>query len=207
MVGRTTYQYMRAGVAAFHIEDQVVNKRCGHLGNKLLVDEDEFISRIQAAANMRKKSNGDIVIIARSDALQSYGYDEAVRRLKSASKAGADMLFFEGLTSKEQCRKACQELAPTPVLLNMLSGGITPEISAAEAAEIGFKVVIFPTVALEPVYKAVAKAMATLKETGSIEAVTGAEAASMEELFESCGLKEAMEFDIAAGGHMYAKGV
>jgi 2-methylisocitrate lyase-like PEP mutase family enzyme len=96
MVGRTTQQYIQAGVAAFHLEDQVVNKRCGHLRNKELVDEEVYLTHIRAAVNARAQSDSDILIIARTDALQSLGYDAAVSRLKVAIAVGADIAFLEG---------------------------------------------------------------------------------------------------------------
>ncbi|KAK4073099.1 uncharacterized protein Triagg1_5379 [Trichoderma aggressivum f. europaeum] len=86
MVGRTVSQYMQAGVAALHLEDQVQSKRCGHLLNKQIVPEDEFLSRIRAANIVRSKHLGDILIIARTDALQSEGYEVARDRLKAAIK-------------------------------------------------------------------------------------------------------------------------
>jgi 2-methylisocitrate lyase-like PEP mutase family enzyme len=208
MVGRTTEQYIQAGVAAFHLEDQVINKRCGHLKNKELVDEDVYLSRIRAAVNSRAKAGRDIVIIARTDALQTYGYDTALSRLKSAVKVGADVAFLEGITSKEQAKKVCEELAPTPVLLNMVDGGVTPHFTVAEAKETGFKVIIFPGFALEPVYRSVSAAAKELMETGDImKTSTVASTMGPRELFMVCGLKEAMEFDIAAGGSMYKNGV
>jgi 2-methylisocitrate lyase-like PEP mutase family enzyme len=207
MVGRTTEQYMQAGVAAFHLEDQVVNKRCGHLKNKEIVGEDIYLSRIRAAVNARSQAEGDIVIIARTDALQSLGYNAAVSRLKNAIAIGADVAFLEGITTKEEARMVIEELAPTPVLLNMVTGGVTPHFTAAEAKAIGFKLIIYPGFALEPVYKGVATAAKVLKETGDVGKVVDKPGFGPKELFMACGLKEAMEFDIAAGGTMYGKGV
>jgi 2-methylisocitrate lyase-like PEP mutase family enzyme len=207
MVGRTVAQYMQAGVAALHLEDQVVNKRCGHLKNKELVDEDVFLSRIKAAVNSRAQTPGDIVIIVRTDALQSLGYEAAMSRLKRAVEIGADVAFLEGVTSKEEAKRACQELTPTPVLLNMVPGGVTPNMSVAEAKEIGYRVIIYPGMALGPVYAGVSAAAKELKETGSIsvKGVPGAE--GPKDIFNVCGLKEAIEFDIAAGGGLYINGV
>ncbi len=158
MGGRTVEQYMQAGVAALHLEDQVVNKRCGHLKNKEIVDEETSVSRIRAAANKRAELEGDIVIIARTDSLQSLGYDAAVSRLKAAIAVGADVAFLEGFTSKEEGKRVCAELAPTPVLLNMVGGGVTPDITVTEAKEMGFKIIIFPGLALGAVYQSVAAA-------------------------------------------------
>ncbi|KAH8820275.1 Pyruvate/Phosphoenolpyruvate kinase-like domain-containing protein [Xylogone sp. PMI_703] len=209
MVGRTVTQYIRAGVAAFHIEDQVVQKRCGHLANKEIVDEDEFYSRIRAAVNARAQSEGDIVIIARTDSIQSLGCDAAVKRLKRAVELGADVVFPEGLTSKEDAKRVCQELAPTPVLLNNVLGGVTPHFTASEAAETGFKLIIYPGLALGAVFQSVSEAVNELKETGDILSATKANKNKFgpKELFTVCGLRECMAFDMAAGGKSYDKGV
>jgi 2-methylisocitrate lyase-like PEP mutase family enzyme len=207
MVGRTTEQYIQAGVAAFHLEDQVVNKRCGHLKNKELVNEEVYLSRIKAAANARSKSGGDIVIIARTDSLQSLGYEAAVSRLKAAIAVGADVAFLEGFITIEQGRRVCAELAPTPVLLNMVAGGVTPKMSVAEAKEMGFKIMIYPAFAVEPVYAAVAAVAKELKETGDLKSNDDFKWKGPKELFEVCGLNESIEFDIAAGGKLYSNGV
>ena len=205
MVGRTTAAYMQAGVAAFHLEDQVQTKRCGHLRNKELVDEEIFLSRIRAAINMRAQTSGDILIIARTDALQSLGFEAALDRLKKAVAIGADIAFLEGIANEEQAKKASQQLSPTPVLLNNVAGGLTPKWSVQQAEELGFRIVIYPGFALGPVYKAVADAAKELKETGDL--IVSAGSGGPKDIFEVCGLKEAIEFDTAAGGNLYAKGV
>ncbi|KAF1982691.1 Phosphoenolpyruvate/pyruvate domain-containing protein [Aulographum hederae CBS 113979] len=122
-VARATTAYIRAGVAAFHLEDQVQSKRCGHLANKQLVELPEFLSRIKAADAARKRAGSDVLIIARTDALQGFGYDESLRRLLAARDAGADVGFLEGVTSVALCRRIIADVAPWPMLLNM---GFTP---------------------------------------------------------------------------------
>ena len=207
MVGRSVEQYIQAGVAAFHIEDQVVNKRCGHLNGKEVVDEKEWLSRIRAAVNARARSGRDIVIIARTDAMQSQGYESAISRLQGALKLGADVAFLEAIESKEQAKQAIAELAPHPVLLNMVDGGVTPHIGATEAKELGFKMIIFPGMALAPVYKGVMQACKELKETGDLKPLSEGSAVSPKDIFITCGLKELMKFDMEAGGESYGKGV
>ncbi|TVY27123.1 Carboxyvinyl-carboxyphosphonate phosphorylmutase [Lachnellula hyalina] len=206
MVGRTIEQYMQAGVAALHLEDQVVNKRCGHLSNKEIVDEETYITRIRAAVNARAQTHGDIVIIARTDALQSLGYEAAVSRLKKAIAIGADVAFLEGFTSVEEGRRVCAELAPTPVLLNMVAGGVTPNFTVAEAKEAGFRIIIYAAFALGPVFGAVSAAAKELKETGDLKAAD-LDGKRPRDIFTVCGLNEAIAFDVAAGGKLYAKGV
>lgn len=203
MVNRTVTEYIRGGVAALHLEDQVTNKRCGHLRNKQLVEEEVFLARIRAAVNARQKSGGDIVLIARTDALETLGYEEAISRLKHAIELGADVAFLEGVTSKEQARQACQELSPTPVLFNAVPGGVSPDLSVKEAQELGFRLIIFPGLALSSVHTTVSAAVKKLKADGAPPPSEG----SPRDLFNVVGLKEALMLDIAAGGKTFQKGV
>lgn len=207
MVGRTVSQYMQAGVAALHLEDQVQSKRCGHLLNKQIVSEDEFISRIRAANIVRKKNLGDILIIARTDALQSEGYEVARDRLKAAIAVGADIAFLEGITSKEQARQVCEDLAPTPVMYNNVPGGLSPDLSAHEAKELGFKLIIYPGLCLEPVFESVTRAMEGLKKDGAPPQSGQDRKGSPKALFEVVGLRECIGLDAAAGGASYTGGV
>ena len=132
----------------FHLEDQKQTKRCGHLLGKEFVGREEWYSRLRAALNARQESSSDIVIIARSDARQQLGFDEMIERFKGAIEIGVDVVFPEALQSREEARRACQALSPTLVLLNMVSNGATPELSADEAYDMGFKMIIFPSVGL-----------------------------------------------------------
>jgi 2-methylisocitrate lyase-like PEP mutase family enzyme len=204
MVHRTVSQYAMSGVAALHIEDQVVTKRCGHLGGKQIVPLPTFLTRISAACAARDARGSDIVIIARTDSLQSYGYDEAIKRLKAACAAGADVAFLEGLTSKDEARAAVRDLAPIPVLLNMVEHGATPSISVSEAKEMGFRIIIFPFAGLAPAYKAIKAAYEKLKDEGIVGA---AGEMTPKQLFEVGGLTQSMKIDAAAGGADFEKGV
>ncbi|KAL5314734.1 hypothetical protein ACEPPN_017380 [Leptodophora sp. 'Broadleaf-Isolate-01'] len=195
MVGRTTAAYITAGIAALHLEDQVVNKRCGHLKNKELVDESTFISRITAAANMRAQLGRDVVIIARTDALASLGYDTTLTRLKAAVGAGTDVAFLEGVASVEEAKKFCGDMGEVPCLYNCVPGGVSPVLSVMEAKGAGYRVMITPTLALEAVYEAVEDACRRLKDEGD----ASGNGVGVRKLFESCGLEEAVEFDVKAG--------
>ncbi|EXJ66705.1 uncharacterized protein A1O5_10376 [Cladophialophora psammophila CBS 110553] len=135
-------KYINSNVAGLHIEDQASSKRCGHLKNKQLASLDEFVVRIRAAARARKEAGRDIVSVARTDSLQSLGFDEAVRRLKAAVEAGDDAVSLEGFTTKEQGKEICRIEAQTPCLINSVEGGLTPTISAEEAIQLGFKIQI-----------------------------------------------------------------
>ncbi|THV49741.1 hypothetical protein BGAL_0181g00140 [Botrytis galanthina] len=184
MVSRTVASYISAGVAAMHIEDQVVNKRCGHLRNKELVPLPEFVSRIRAAALKRDELGRDIVIIARTDALADHDYDEL---------------------SVEEAKRVCEEFGKKeiPCLYNCVPGGVSPVLSVKEARECGYKLVITPTLALGAVFESVGKAYKELLEDGN----TKGNGVAVRNLFDSCGLKEATEFDVKAGGKLYQNGI
>lgn len=203
VVARSTKQYIHSNVAGFHIEDQVQSKRCGHLQGKELVATDVYVSRIRAARAARDKQRSDIVIVARTDALQKYGYDESIARLRAAREAGADVGFLEGLTSKEEARRAVRDLHPFPLLLNMVEHGATPTIGVDEAREMGFRVMIFPFAALAPAYTAIKGALERLKRDGLMG--TGKEL-TPRKLFEVCGLEESIRIDAAAGGKAFENG-
>jgi 2-methylisocitrate lyase-like PEP mutase family enzyme len=204
MVARTVQQYAHSGVAGLHIEDQVQTKRCGHLAGKELVDVETYGSRIRAAVQARRRIGSDIIIIARTDALQSYGYDEAISRLRLAHAAGADLAFLEGITSREEARRAVTDLAPMPCLLNMVEHGATPSISAGEAKEMGFKIIIFPFAALAPAYSSIKTAMEKLKREGCLD--TPREM-TPQALFRICGVEDDMRIDADAGGKSYKGGI
>lgn len=204
MVARTLDQYIRSGVAGLHIEDQVQTKRCGHLAGKQLVDTPTYVTRIRAAHAARLRNRSDIVIIARTDAFQSYGYDESIARLRAARDAGADVAFFEGIVSKEQARQVCKDLAPFPVLLNMVEHGATPTISIQEAREMGFRAMIVPFAAIAPAYYAIKESMERLKKTG----LTGCpEEFTPQKLFRICGVEDSMQIDKEAGAVAFAGGI
>ena len=212
MVARTTKAYISAGVAGMHLEDQVVNKRCGHLAHKELVEEEVYLSRIRAAVMARdetKQQSGgsaDIVIIARTDSLQTMGYQAAVSRLKKAIIVGADVAFLEGLTTLEQCKEVCLDLAPTPVLLNMVAHGVTPDLSVEEARTMGFRVVIFPSVALGPAADAIGAAMKFLKERQRTQNSEFEHIRGPKSFFDLLGLSAYMQFDQDAGGTSFTNG-
>ena len=110
-------------------------KRCGHLLGKQVVSKEEFVTRIRAAVLARQQIGSDIVVIARTDSAQVLGMDEAISRLQAAAAAGADVAFIEGVSTRELLQKTVKALAPTPVLVNVISGGLTPSFTAKEAEE------------------------------------------------------------------------
>lgn len=202
MVARTVAQYTRSGIAGLHIEDQIQTKRCGHLGGKQVVPLEVFEARITAAVTARKQLGSGIVVIARTDALQTHGFDEAVARLEAAVRAGADVGFLEGVTSEREAREVCKLLAPTPMLLNMVENGATPSWTPEQAREFGFRIIIFPFAAMAPAYEAIRATYRRIKERGS----TGIDPDfTPKKLFSIVGLEEAAALDAIAGGSLYNK--
>ncbi|KAJ7267279.1 oxaloacetate hydrolase class protein [Mycena rebaudengoi] len=185
MCARTTTLYARAGVAGLHIEDQVQQKRCGHLASKQLVPLAEYLVRIRAAANARAALGLDIVIITRSDAGASLGVDEAIARCKAAVEAGADVAF-------DEARRAVSALAPTP-------GGVTPNWTVAQAREMGFRVVIFPCAGMIPAALAMRAAYREIRGSGTdVQSCGGV---GPKAFFEMVGLDEVLAIDAQAGGN------
>ncbi|KAJ7779262.1 Pyruvate/Phosphoenolpyruvate kinase-like domain-containing protein [Mycena metata] len=199
MCARTTTLYARGGVAGFHIEDQVQQKRCGHLASKQLVPLDEYLVRIRAAANARTTLESDIVLITRSDALANLGLDAAIARCKAALDAGADVAFVEGLRTREDAERAVRELAPAPVMLNLATGGLTPNWTVKEAQEMGFKLVIFPCAGMIPAALAVRDAYREIRAQGTD--VVSCRDVGPRGFFEMVGLDEVVAIDAKAGGN------
>lgn len=201
MVSRTVAQYARAGIAALHIEDQVQQKRCGHLMGKQLVDRDTYYARLRAAVKTRNEIGSDMLIIARTDARQSCGFGEAISRLQEAVQIGVDVVFFEAIASVEEAAKICQIFEGTPIFLNMVPGGTTPNISVAKAKDLGFKIMIHPVICFEPIIKAVRGELETLKKTGMCSEDNAT--AGVKNAFNLAGLQECIALDTEAGGLAY----
>lgn len=163
-VMRTVRQFERAGVAAIHIEDQVAPKRCGHVTGKQVIPVEEAAGKIRAAVEAR--TDPDFVIIARTDSRAVNGFEDAVRRGRAYMEAGADVIFPEALESREEFAAYAREV-DAPLLANMTEFGKSPYISAQELAEMGYKVVIFPTTAVRVALKAVLELYSELKRTGT----------------------------------------
>lgn len=139
---RTVTEYERRGVAAIHIEDQEFPKKCGHLEDKTLISSEAYFAKIRAAASAREDK--DFVIIARTDSRAVMGFDEAVERCNGALAAGADVAFFEAPQTMEEVEKVPQ-VVNGPCLLNIVHRGKTPKVQLSEAAAMGYKIAILPS--------------------------------------------------------------
>ncbi len=163
-IQRTIRELESVGVAAVHIEDQVVAKRCGHRPNIAIVSAEEMIDRIQAAVLARKDK--DFVIMARTDALEKEGLESAIIRAKKYIEAGADMIFAEACTTLAQYKTFSEELS-VPILANITEFGKTPLFSTEELGSVGVKMVLYPLTAFRCMNKAAMEAYQTILKNGT----------------------------------------
>ena len=160
-VKRTVRGYAAAGMAAVMIEDQVWPKRCGHTRGKQVVDRQEAVARIKAAADARDEGR-DILILARTDARATDGLDEALWRAEAFKAAGADILFVEAPKSAEEMRRICSEV-PGAHLANLVEQGETPLLPPAELQAIGYRLAAYPLTLLSAAMKAMRDALSDMK--------------------------------------------
>ena len=130
---RTVREYERAGVAAIQLEDQTTPKKCGHMLGRQVVDAEEMVNKIRAAAAARQ--DPDFLIIARTDARTNHGVEEAIRRARLYEQAGADIIFVESLESVEEMRMVNEAIAK-PTIANMVETGRTPLLTAAQLQDL-----------------------------------------------------------------------
>ena len=161
-VVRTVREYERAGVAAIQLEDQVFPKRCGHLAGKDVIEAERFAYTLEAALEARTEP--DTVIVARTDARAPLGIDEAISRAKRHAQIGADVIFVEAPQSVLEIERIAAEI-DAPLLINIVPGGLTPEIAGPRLAELGYRIAIHPGVVLGAVARAATDALGALAQT------------------------------------------
>lgn len=190
-IRRTIRQYERAGVAAVHIEDQEMPKRCGHLDDKKVVSTQDMVQKIRAAVDAR--TDDDFTIIVRTDSIAVTGWEDAMHRCEQYMKAGADALFVEALRTPEEVEQVAKNL-DIPLLYNFVESGKSPLLSAADLEKFGFKIVIYPASALLSVTHIVEQVMAQLKETGTTAHLMD-KMVTLEACFEAVGLSSMLAED------------
>ena len=141
-VSRATRLFERAGANAIQLEDQAFPKRCGHLDNKTLIPAEEMVGKIKAATDSRRSR--DTLVIARTDAIAVEGFEQAIARALSYRDAGADVLFVEAPKTRAELQRVPIAIKDVPLMANMVEGGKTPPLAAADLEAIGFSLVIFP---------------------------------------------------------------
>jgi len=162
-VHHTVKGYEAAGVTAIQLEDQEFPKKCGHTPGRRCVPVEDMVDKIKVAVEAR--TSEDFLILARTDARQSEGFDSVMRRLEAYSKAGAHVLFPEALESEEEMAKACATF-DKPLMANMANGGSTPIPNASVLEQIGYAYAIYPSLTSLVAATAIEKALRDLKDHG-----------------------------------------
>ena len=157
---RTMTLWEEAGVSVLHLEDQALPKKCGHFAGKQLVSAEEMQQKLRAMLEARR--DPDFFIVARTDSLAVTGLDDAIERLTSYAKIGADGLYVDAMESVEQMQEISRRLRPLgkPLLFNMARSGKSPYLTLNQAYELGFDYALCP---IEPMF-AMHKAVKTMME-------------------------------------------
>ncbi|OAK58780.1 carboxyvinyl-carboxyphosphonate phosphorylmutase [Variovorax paradoxus] len=156
----------RAGADCIQLEDQVAPKRCGHFSGKDVISTEEAVNKIKAAVDAR--TDADLLIMARTDAAATLGFEAAIERAQKFSEAGADILFVEAVTTAEEIRSLPKRLNK-PQLMNMVIGGRTPIFGAEELAGLGYGIVLYANAALQGAVAGMQKALTVLRETRRVD--------------------------------------
>ena len=160
----------RAGADCIQLEDQVAPKRCGHFSGKEVISTEEAVSKIKAAVDARH--DPDFLVMARTDAAATLGFEAAVERAQKFAEAGADILFVEAVTKPEEVRALPQRLAK-PQLMNMVIGGRTPIFNADQLAELGYGIVLYANAALQGAVAGMQKALTVLRDEKEVQEGSG----------------------------------
>ena len=188
---RTVQDLVDAGAAGMFLEDQVWPKRCGHMKGKKVVPLDEYVQKIRAAVDARAED--DFFIVARTDANQAVGLDEAIRRVVAAREAGADAAFIEAPDSVEQL-KAIARQVPGPLVANMLERGVTPLLNREELRDLGYALVVCPLSGIYAAARAMKAIYAELHAKGSTREALD-KLITFDEFHDLVGLEEKYALD------------
>jgi 2,3-dimethylmalate lyase len=161
---RTVDELIRIGAGGMFLEDQVWPKRCGHMKGKQVIPLEEQLKKLHAATDT--KNNRDFFIVARTDARQALGLNEAITRGIAFKQAGADAVFIEAPESKEEMREISRNV-PGPLVANMLERGVTPLMRPQELRDLGFDLVVWPLAPLYSVAKSLTEVYGTLRREGT----------------------------------------
>lgn len=165
-VARTVREFEQAGAAGIILEDQVTPKRCGHFEGKQLISAAEMVLKVRAARDARR--DGDFVIIARTDARAVEGFDGAVDRVNRYIRAGADVGFIEAPQSLAELEQIPSRVNG-PLLVNMLTGGVTPILATDELETLGYKIVVCPIISLLATGAAMQRVIKELVSEGRVD--------------------------------------
>lgn len=169
-VRHTVRSLERAGANAIQLEDQVMPKKCGHFSGKAVIPAKEAASKIKAAVDARV--NKDFLIIARTDARAVEGFEQALERAALFIECGADITFVEAPESLDEIRRIPQALS-VPQLVNVVIGGKTPTLGAADFAKMGFGLILYANAALQGSLHGMTAALRQLRDSGRLDEDSG----------------------------------
>ncbi len=164
-VQRTLREYEHAGAAGVLFEDQMWPKRCGHMAGKHVIEAEEHARKLRAAADA--KTCADTLIIARTDSRAVYGLDTAIERGKLYLDSGADALFIEAPQNEWELEEIARAFPDTILVANMIEGGRTPNLTAKDLENLGFKIVFWPCSLVYTVTKALCDVLHALRDDGT----------------------------------------
>jgi 2-methylisocitrate lyase-like PEP mutase family enzyme len=176
-VTRTIQILERSGANAIQLEDQDFPKKCGHFSGKSVISRAEMVQKIHAAVDAR--NDADLIIVARTDAIATNGFEDAMERAAAYIEAGADMTFVEAPRTKEQIAEIPKRL-PVPQFINIVAGGLTPMIGLDELEKMGFSTILYANAALQASLAGMQKVLGHLKTQGSLDGISS-QLASFEE--------------------------
>ncbi|MFA7679368.1 MAG: isocitrate lyase/PEP mutase family protein [Pigmentiphaga sp.] len=160
----------RAGADCIQLEDQVAPKRCGHFRGKDVISTEEAVSKIQAAVDARR--DGNLLIMARTDAAAVHGFEAAVERAQRFAEAGADILFVEAVTRAEEV-EALPARLEVPQVMNMVIGGVTPIVNATDLGRLGYGMVLYANAALQGALLGMSNSLKMLKDQNFLNESSG----------------------------------
>ncbi|MBU1312921.1 MAG: isocitrate lyase/PEP mutase family protein [Alphaproteobacteria bacterium] len=190
-IERTVHEYLQAGVAAIHLEDQQQPKRCGQLSGIKLIDADENVRRLRCAVAARGLAK--LLVIARTDALPVFGAQEAIRRANLYRDAGVDLVFVDGIKTIHEIETVARHVEG-PKVVSIVDGNETTELTAAELGQMGFQVVFYAVSTLFSAVKAVQDTLSVLKREGTAKARQPA-MVTYQEYSQCVGLREFQSLD------------
>ena len=194
-VRRAIQLYERGGVAAVHLEDQVLPKRCGHLSGKQLISAEDMVAKVKAAVDARV--DPDFVVIARTDALALHGRNAAFDRAEMYRDAGADVIFIES-PLPDDLPHVAPRFPGIPLLYNMATSGKTPFLTRTEIEALGFKLIIYPNWLLLSACEAARKTLEVLKREETIASVAP-HVMSFKQFFDTARMAEVQELEARYG--------
>ena len=169
-IERTVREYLQAGVAAIHIEDQAAPKRCGHMAGIKLVSAEEMTGRLRGAIEAR--GDADLLIIGRTDALAAAGRDEAIRRALRYREAGVDLVFVDAMKTIADAEAVAREV-PGPLMISIVEGHETTRLLPQDLKSLGYALALYPLSALFAATRAVSEVLRSLLRDGSTLAEGG----------------------------------